>query len=83
MYYFGLYERFLFLFALLFSLGLILLAAAIFFSVRHYVKPAAGHSEADEHHEPGIPLVLKALYLGVAIYYLIATLYVALTGVAI
>lgn len=83
MFYFELYGRQGFWFAVLASVGLILLSAAIFYSVRAYRKPVKPDGSVDEHAEPGIPLVLKALYVGMAIYIIAATYLVAKSGIAL
>lgn len=80
MFYFELYGRLAFLFALLFCVGLILLAVVIYYSVGHYRKKEREDGTPDEHAEPGVPLVLKGLYLGIALYILIVTLIFAYTG---
>jgi len=83
MFYFDLYGRLAFLFALLFCVGLILLAIVIYYSVGRYGKPTKADGTPDEHAEPGVPLVLKGLYLGIALYILIVTLFFAYTGIPI
>ena len=83
MFYFSLYGKLAFLFALLFCVGLILLAVVIYYSVGNYRKQTKEDGSLDEHAEPGVPLVLKGLYLGVALYILVATLLFAITGIPI
>ena len=83
MFYFDLYGKLAFLFALLFCVGLILLAVVIYYSVGNYRKQTKEDGILDEHAEPGVPLVLKGLYLGVALYILVATLLFAITGIPI
>lgn len=70
------------LLTLFLAVTLLLLAAAIFYSVRRHAKPAVPASE-DEHADPGIPLVLKILYVAIALYIVAATAYVAVTGMKI
>jgi len=92
--YFRLYQELSVLFVLFFSAGLVFLAFVIYFSVRNYGKPGTGGKpgagggdgpadEHGEHAEPGIPLVLKLVYLGVAVYIVAATVFVALSGMSI
>jgi len=83
MFYFELYGKLTVLVTFFLAIGMILLAAVIFYSVRRYEKPAAASPEEAEHAEPGIPLVLKGLYVGIAIYILAATVWVAVSGVKI
>ena len=83
MFYFDLYGKLAFLFALLFSVGLILLAVVIYYSVANYGKPAKEDGTPDEHAEPGVPLVLKGLYLGVGLYVLVVTALFAIKGIPI
>jgi hypothetical protein len=83
MFYFDLYGRLAFLFALLFCVGLILLAIVIYYSVGHYGKPTKADGTPDEHAEPGVPLVLKGLYLAVALYILAVTVFFAIKGIPI
>ena len=83
MFYFNLYGTLAFLFGLLFSVGLVLLAVVIYYSVGNYRKQTKEDGSPDEHAEPGVPLVLKGLYLGVALYILVATLLFAITGIPI
>ena len=83
MFYFKLYGSQGFWIAVLLSLGLILITAAIAYSVRAYRKPTRADGSVDEHAEPGIPLVLKGLYLGIALYIIAATYIVAKLGIAI
>ena len=83
MYYFKLYGELAFHITLLLSIALVLAAFAIYYSVRAYRKPLDERGEPDEHANPGIPLVLKALYLGIAIYIIVATIWVAVKGIAI
>jgi len=83
MFYFDLYGKLAFLFALMFCVGLILLAVVIYYSVGNYRKQVKEDGSLDEHAEPGVPLVLKGLYLGIAIYILAATLLFAITGMRI
>jgi len=80
MFYFELYGRLAFLFTLLFCVGLILLAVVISYSVGHYGKPTREDGTPDEHAEPGVPLVLKGLYLGVVLYILAVTALFAIKG---
>jgi ABC-type lipoprotein release transport system permease subunit len=67
-------------FGLLFGLGMILLAFTTWYSIRTYRKPLGPDGQVDEHAEPGIPLVLKIMYLGVLIWLVIVTYLVATTG---
>ena len=83
MFYFNLYGTLAFLFALFFSVGLVLLAVVIYYSVANYRKQTKEDGSPDEHAEPGVPLVLKGLYLGVALYILVVTLLFAITGIPI
>ena len=83
MFYFNLYGTLAFLFALFFSVGLVLLAIVIYYSVGNYRKQTKEDGSPDEHAEPGVPLVLKGLYLGIAVYILVVTLLFALTGMPI
>ena len=83
MFYFDLYGKIAFLFALLFCVGLILLAVVITYSIGNYRKPTKGDGTPDEHAEPGVPLVLKGLYLGVALYILVVTALFAIKGIPI
>jgi hypothetical protein len=82
-FYFNLYGTLAFLFALFFSVGLVLIGVVIYYSVAHYRKDTKEDGSPDEHAEPGVPLVLKGLYLGVALYILVATLLFAITGIPI
>jgi len=82
-FYFNLYGTLAFLFALFFSVGLVLIGVVIYYSVAHYRKETKEDGSLDEHAEPGVPLVLKGLYLGVALYILVATLLFAITGIPI
>ena len=81
MHFFKLYGQLAVLTSLLFCVAFVLIAFIIHYSVRRYEKPEAEH--AHEHAEPGIPLVLKVLYFGVAFYILVATVLVAVRGVPI
>ena len=83
MFYFDLYGKLAFLFALLSCVGLILLAIVIYYSVGSYEKPTKADGTPDEHAEPGVPLVLKGLYLGIALYILLVTALFAITGMPI
>ena len=83
MFYFNLYGTLAFLFALFFSVGLVLLAIVIYYSVGNYRKQTKEDGSPDEHAEPGVPLVLKGLYLGIAVYILVVTLLFAVTGMPI
>jgi hypothetical protein len=65
---------------ILFSIGLIVMAFGILYSVRHYKKPVEPDGAVDEHAEPGVPLVLKALYLGFFIWLIVVTYLVATMG---
>jgi hypothetical protein len=82
-FYFNLYGTLAFLFALFFSVGLVLIAVVIYYSVTHYRKETKEDGSLDEHAEPGVPLVLKGLYLGIALYILVVTLLFAVTGIPI
>ena len=77
-----------FWFAVLATAGLLLAGAALYYSIVAYPKPggaAAGSGEEEEtaddahgHDEPGVPLILKWVYLGwflwlVAFTYVVAT----------
>jgi hypothetical protein len=83
MFYFEMYGKLTVLVTYFLVIGLILLSLVIFYSVRKYEKPAARSPEEAEHAEPGVPLVLKGLYIGIAIYILAATVWVAVSGVKI
>lgn|GEM_PF-3278687 len=83
MFYFNLYGTLAFLFALFFSVGLVLLAVVIYYSVANYRKQTKEDGSPDEHAEPGVPLILKGLYLGVALYILVVTVLFAVTGMPI
>ena len=83
MFYFNLYGTLAFLFALFFSVGLLLIAAVIYYSVANYRKQTKEDGSPDEHAEPGVPLILKGLYLGVALYILVVTVFFAITGIPI
>lgn len=83
MFYFNLYGTLSFLFALFFSVGLVLLAVVIYYSVANYRKQTKEDGSLDEHAEPGVPLVLKGLYLGIAIYILVVTVLFAIKGIPI
>jgi hypothetical protein len=83
MVYFELYQNQGLIIGTLLCLGLNLIAVTIYFSVRHYKKPCHADGSLDVHAEPGIPLILKGLYLGIAIYIIAATYIVAKTGIAI
>ena len=83
MFYFNLYGTLAFLFALFFSVGLVLIGVVIYYSVAHYRKETKEDGSPDEHAEPGVPLVLKGLYLVVALYINVATLLFAITGIPI
>jgi hypothetical protein len=83
MFYFDLYGRLAFLFALLFCVGLILIAIVIHYSVGNYQKPTDADGNPDEHAEPGVPLILKGLYLGIALYILAVTALFAIKGIPI
>ena len=83
MFYFNLYGTLAFLFALFFSVGLVLIAVVIYYSVANYRKQTKEDGSPDEHAEPGVPLVLKGLYVGVALYILVVTVLFAVTGIPI
>ncbi len=83
MFFFDLYGRLAFLFTLMFCVGLILLAVVIHYSVRSYEKPTKEDGTPDEHADPGVPLVLKGLYVGIALYILIVTAIFAIKGIPI
>jgi hypothetical protein len=83
MFYFDLYGKLAFLFALLFCVGLVLLAAVIYYSVGNYRKQMKADGSPDEHAEPAVPLVLKGLYLAIALYILVVTLIFAWKGMPI
>ena len=83
MFYFNLYGTLAFLFALFFSVGLVLLALVIYYSVAHYPKQKKEDGSPDEHAEPGVPLVLKGIYVGIALYILFVTALFAITGMPI
>ena len=83
MFYFNLYGTLAFLFALFFSVGLVLIAVVIYYSVANYRKQTKEDGSPDEHAEPGVPLVLKGLYVGVALYILVVTVLFAVTGMPI
>ena len=83
MFYFDLYGKLAFLFALLFCVGLILISIVIYYSVGSYRKQTKEDGSLDEHAEPGVPLVLKGLYLGIALYILLVTAFFAITGIPI
>ena len=83
MFYFNLYGTLAFLFALFFSVGLLLLAVVIYYSVANYRKQTNEDGSPDEHAEPGVPLILKGLYLGIALYILVVTALFAVTGMPI
>jgi ABC-type nickel/cobalt efflux system permease component RcnA len=82
-FYFNLYGTLAFLFALFFSVGLVLIAVVIYYSVANYRKQTKEDGSLDEHAEPGVPLVLKGLYVSVALYILVVTLFFAITGIPI
>jgi hypothetical protein len=82
-FYFNLYGTLAFLFALFFGVGLVLLAVVIYYSVAHYRKQTKEDGSPDEHAEPGVPLILKGLYLGIALYILVVTVLFAVTGMPI
>jgi ABC-type nickel/cobalt efflux system permease component RcnA len=82
-FYFNLYGTLAFLFALFFSVGLILIAVVIYYSVANYRKQTLEDGSPDEHAEPGVPLILKGLYLGIALYILVVTVLFAVTGMPI
>ena len=81
--YFKLYQELSTLLSLFLSSGLVLLAFVIYYSVRNYEKAGKDGEAPDEHDEPGIPLVLKLLYLAVAVYIVSATVFVAVSGMSI
>ena len=83
MFYFNLYGTLAFLFALFFSVGLVLIAVVIYYSVANYRKQTKEDGSPDEHAEPGVPLILKGLYLGIALYILVVTVLFAVTGMPI
>jgi len=83
MFFFDLYGKLAFLFASLFCVGLVLLAFVIYYSVGNYKKRTREDGSPDEHAEPGVPLVLKGLYLGIAIYILVVTVFFAIKGIPI
>jgi len=83
MFYFDLYGKLAFLFALLFCAGLVLIAMVIYYSVGNYRKQTRQDGSPDEHAEPGVPLVLKGLYLAIALYILVVTLLFAWKGMRI
>lgn len=83
MFFFDLYGKLAFLFALLFCVGLVLIACVIYYSVANYPKKRLEDGTPDEHADPGVPLVLKGLYAGIALYILIATYFIATRGLAI
>jgi ABC-type nickel/cobalt efflux system permease component RcnA len=82
-FYFNLYGTLAFLFALFFSVGLVLIAVVIYYSVANYRKQTMEDGSPDEHAEPGVPLILKGLYLGIALYILVVTVLFAVTGMPI
>lgn len=83
MFFFDLYGRLAFLFTLLFCVGLILLAVVIHYSVGKYEKPTKPDGSPDEHADPGVPLVLKGLYVGIALYIVVVTVLFAIKGMPI
>jgi len=83
MFFFELYGNLGCWLALLLSAGLILTAFAIFYSARHYRKPTGADGDVDEHAEPGIPLVLKGMYLAFAIWLIVVTILVIRMGISI
>ena len=83
MFYFDLYANLGFWVAMLLGTFLILLTAAIYYTVRAYKKPVNDDGTIDEHAEPGVPLVLKGLYVGIAIYMIATLLILAKSGMAI
>jgi heme/copper-type cytochrome/quinol oxidase subunit 2 len=82
-FFFNLYGTLAFLFALFFSVGLVLLAVVIYYSVAKYRKQTQEDGSPDEHAEPGVPLVLKGLYVGVALYILVVTVLFVIAGIPI
>lgn len=83
MLYFDFYGTMAFHITMLLCTGIILAAFIIHYSVRAYRKPTDAAGEPEEHAEPGVPLVLKGLYFGVALYIIIITIWIASKGIAI
>jgi hypothetical protein len=83
MFFFDLYSMRGCLLTLLFSLGLVVLVFAIVYTAKAYPKPRNAAGELDEHAEPGIPLVLKGMYLALAIWIIVVTYLVATMGTKI
>ena len=81
--FFRYYQEIYLLLTLMFSAGVVLLSFIIYYSVKKYEKPTGQQEQADEHTEPGIPLVLKLVYARIAIYIICATVWIALSGKAI
>ncbi len=83
MFYYELYGIQAFWYAMVFSAGLILLGAGILYSGMAYKKPKGPDGEEDEHAEPGVPLVLKIVYIAFGIWYVSYTFWFAVKGLAI
>jgi hypothetical protein len=83
MFYFQLYGAEGALVAFLFGGGMILAAVATWWSILHYRKPTDENGRPDEHANPGVPLVLKAMYLGLLIWGIAVTYLVATMGTRI
>jgi len=81
--YFRLYQDLSLLVTLFLCAGLVWLASVIYYSVRNSPRPGPDRAGNGEHGEPGIPLVLKLLYLAVVAYIAGATIFVAVTGAPI
>jgi hypothetical protein len=79
MQYFELYGGVRFWFGVLLSLGSLAVVFAVAYTMKHERKAPGPDGEVPEHDEPGLPLVLKMLYLGVAIWFL-AVLYLMAAG---
>ena len=83
MFFFDVYARQGCWMTVLLSVAAVVIAVITLYSVLHYKKPRKASGEMDEHAEPGIPLVLKMLYLGFAIWLIAVTYIVASWGIRI
>lgn len=83
MLYFELYGEMAFWLTTLVSAALILLGFLILYAGKAYHKKKKADGTVDEHDDPGIPAVLKAVYLGFFIWVAAVTYLVASRGLPI
>jgi hypothetical protein len=79
MQYFELFGASRFWFGCLLTGAVLTVVFALAYTMRYDRKRPGPDGEIPEHDEPGVPLVLKMLYLGMAIWYL-AVLYLMAVG---